>query len=65
MGFSDVRLAQATVGTLVAKVLTSATTNPYVTNPTIQASAPAALDAFSIQASATRVNEKANFWVVP
>jgi hypothetical protein len=41
--------AQSTVGTLVAKTLTTASSNPYAANPTTRTGAPAALDAFSIQ----------------
>jgi hypothetical protein len=46
---------QATVGTLVAKTLTTSTSNPYAANPTTVRGAPAALDAFSIQASTNTV----------
>lgn len=46
---------QATVGQLVAKTLTTSTANPYVTNPGLRSGAPAALDAFSIQASTNTV----------
>lgn len=46
---------QATVGTLVAKTLTTSSQNPYTVNPTTTAGAPAALDAFSIQASTNTV----------
>ena len=42
--------AQATVGTLVAKVLTNSTQNPYqAAGQAVRTSAPTALDAFSVQ----------------
>jgi hypothetical protein len=46
---------QSTVGTLVAKTLTTSSSNPYAANPTTRTGAPAALDAFSIQASTNTV----------
>ena len=45
-------MLQSTVGTLVAKTLTTASSNPYAANPTTRTGAPAALDAFSIQVRA-------------
>jgi len=42
------------VGTLVAKTLTTSTSNPYAANPTTVRGAPAALDAFSIQVTTSR-----------
>mmetsp|Transcript_19621 Transcript_19621/g.59348 ORF Transcript_19621/g.59348 Transcript_19621/m.59348 type:complete len:248 (-) Transcript_19621:2852-3595(-) len=46
---------QATVGTLVAKTLTSTSQNPYQMGRAVASGAPAALDAFSIQASTNTV----------
>ena len=43
------RLSQAAVGTLLAKTLTTSTTNPYVSNPSTSYTTPAALDVFSVQ----------------
>jgi hypothetical protein len=42
-------LPQAAVGTLLAKTLTTSTTNPYVGNPSSAYGTPAALDVFSVQ----------------
>ena len=45
---------QATVGTLVAKVLTSSTQNPYqAAGQAVRTASPTALDAFSVQARKT------------
>jgi hypothetical protein len=45
-------VAQATVGTLVAKILTSSTSNPYAAaGQAARAATPTALDAFSVQVS--------------
>ncbi|KAK9917810.1 hypothetical protein WJX75_008495 [Coccomyxa subellipsoidea] len=41
---------QATVGTLVAKILTSSTSNPYQAGQAARTATPTALDAFSVQA---------------
>jgi len=41
---------QATVGTLVAKILTSSTSNPYAAaGQAARTATPTALDAFSVQ----------------
>ena len=51
-GFSA--CAQATVGTLVAKTLTSSTSNPYAAaGQAARTTTPTALDAFSVQAKPT------------
>ena len=48
----DVGFVQATVGTLVAKTLTSSTSNPYAAaGQAARTTTPTALDAFSVQVS--------------
>ncbi len=52
------RLLQAAVGTLLAKTLTTSTTNPYVSNPSTSYTTPAALDVFSVQVGLKRVDHR-------
>ena len=53
---------QAAVGTLLAKTLTTSTTNPYVGNPSSSYSTPAALDVFSVQVRAYRLERRTGRW---